>query len=217
MAGRKGRNVFPEFCEYDDKYAQTHLSPLEQTTAEGHAVRAVYMYSAMADLALELGDPEMARAAETLYNNIVQRRMYITGGIGSSGKLERFTADFDLPNDRMYCESCASIGLMMFAQRMAALTGEARYYDTVELALSNTVLAGISREGDRYFYVNPLEVWPDNCLPSTSMSHVKPVRQRGAPVHRPHRRRRAAVSDRRHLRHDHQRRLEHRHLPGRSP
>ena len=177
MAGRKGRNVFPEFCEYDDKYAQTHLSPLEQTTAEGHAVRAVYMYSAMADLALELGDPEMARAAETLYNNIVQRRMYITGGIGSSGKLERFTADFDLPNDRMYCESCASIGLMMFAQRMAALTGEARYYDTVELALSNTVLAGISREGDRYFYVNPLEVWPDNCLPSTSMSHVKPVRQ----------------------------------------
>ena len=217
MAGRKGRNVFPEFCEYDDKYAQTHLSPLEQTTAEGHAVRAVYMYSAMADLALELGDPEMARAAETLYNNIVQRRMYITGGIGSSGKLERFTADFDLPNDRMYCESCASIGLMMFAQRMAALTGEARYYDTVELALSNTVLAGISREGDRYFYVNPLEVWPDNCLPSTSMSHVKPVRQRGAPVHRPHRRRRAAVSDRRHLRYDHQRRLEHRHLPGRSP
>ena len=177
MAGRKGRNVFPEFCEYDDKYAQTHLPPLEQTTAEGHAVRAVYMYSAMADLALELGDPEMARAAETLYNNIVQRRMYITGGIGSSGKLERFTADFDLPNDRMYCESCASIGLMMFAQRMAALTGEARYYDTVELALSNTVLAGISREGDRYFYVNPLEVWPDNCLPSTSMSHVKPVRQ----------------------------------------
>lgn len=83
MAGRKGRNVFPEFCEYDDKYAQTHLPPLEQTTAEGHAVRAVYMYSAMADLALELGDPEMARAAETLYNNIVQRRMYITGGIGS--------------------------------------------------------------------------------------------------------------------------------------
>ena len=178
MAGRKGRNVFPEFAEYDDKYAQTHLPPLEQTTAEGHAVRAVYMYSAMADLALELGDPAMERACKTLYDNIVEKRMYLTGGIGSSGKLERFTADYDLPNDRMYCESCASIGLMMFGQRMARLTGEASYYDTVERALCNTVLAGMSIQGDRYFYVNPLEVWPDNCLPSTSMSHVKPVRQK---------------------------------------
>ena len=177
MAGRHGKNVFPEFAEYDDKYAQTHLPPVEQTTAEGHAVRAVYMYSAMADLAMTNDDKALEQACRTLYDNIVERRMYITGGIGSSGKLERFTADFDLPNDRMYCESCASIGLMMFGQRMAALTGEAKYYDAVELALCNTVLAGISLEGDRYFYVNPLEVWPDNCLPSTSMSHVKPVRQ----------------------------------------
>lgn len=177
MKGRNGHNIFPEFWEYDEKYAQTHQEPLQQTTAEGHAVRAVYMYSAMADLALEEDDGEMRRACERLYNNIVGKRMYITGGIGSSGKLERFTADYDLPNDRMYCESCASVGLMMFSQRMAALTGEAGYYDTVERALCNTVLAGISKDGDRYFYVNPLEVWPDNCLPSTSMSHVKPVRQ----------------------------------------
>ena len=177
MKGRGGRNVFPEFSEYDDKYAQTHLPPVEQTTAEGHAVRAVYMYSAMADLARETGDEDLHRACETLYQNIVEKRMYITGGIGSSGKLERFTVDYDLPSDRMYCESCASVGLMMFAQRMASLTGEAKYYDTVERALCNTVLAGISKEGNRYFYVNPLEVWPDNCLPSTSLSHVKPVRQ----------------------------------------
>lgn len=177
MKGRGGRNVFPEFSEYDDKYAQTHLPPVEQTTAEGHAVRAVYMYSAMADLARETGDEDLRQACETLYRNIVEKRMYITGGIGSSGKLERFTADYDLPSDRMYCESCASVGLMMFAQRMATLTGEAEYYDTVERALCNTVLAGISKEGNRYFYVNPLEVWPDNCLPSTSLSHVKPVRQ----------------------------------------
>ena len=177
MKGRGGRNVFPEFSEYDDKYAQTHLPPVEQTTAEGHAVRAVYMYSAMADLARETGDEDLRRACETLYQNIVEKRMYITGGIGSSGKLERFTVDYDLPRDRMYCESCASVGLMMFAQRMASLTGEAKYYDTVERALCNTVLAGISKEGNRYFYVNPLEVWPDNCLPSTSLSHVKPVRQ----------------------------------------
>lgn len=177
MAGRQGHNIFPEFSEYDDKYAQTHLPPVEQTTAEGHAVRAMYMYSAMADLALEKQDEALEQACRALYDNVVNRRMYITGGIGSSGKLERFTADYDLPNDRMYCESCASVGLMMFGQRMAALTGEAHYYDAVELALCNTVLAGISRKGDRYFYVNPLEVWPDNCLPSTAMSHVKPVRQ----------------------------------------
>lgn len=140
-------------------------------------MRAVYLYSAMADLAMELQDDEMAKACEALYRSITRRRMYITGGIGSSGKLERFTADYDLPDDRMYCESCASVGLMMFAQRMALLTGDAAYCGAVELALHNTVLAGISKDGDRYFYVNPLAVWPDNCLPSTSMSHVKPVRQ----------------------------------------
>lgn len=178
MAGRKGNNVFPEFAEYDDKYAQTHCHPVDQTTAVGHAVRALYMYSAMADLAMEYEEADMQKACETLYRNIVDKRMYLTGGIGSSGKLERFTTDYDLPNDRMYCESCASVGLMMFSQRMASLTGNAGYYDTVERALCNTVMAGISKDADRYFYVNPLEVWPDNCLPSTSMSHVKPVRQK---------------------------------------
>ena len=169
--------IFPEFADYDDKYAQSHLPPVLQTTAEGHAVRAMYMYSAMADVAREFNDPDMKAACRTLWNNVTGKRMYITGGIGSSGHLERFTTDYDLPNDRMYCESCASVGLMMFGQRMAALTGEAKYYDAVERALCNTVLAGISAEGDHYFYVNPLEVWPDNCLPSTSMAHVKPVRQ----------------------------------------
>lgn len=178
MKGRKGKNLFPEFSEYDAEYAQTHLPVLEQTEAVGHAVRAVYLYSAMADLAMEYEDAAMAEACEKLFENIVTKRMYVTGGIGSSGKLERFTTDYDLPNDRNYAESCASIGLMMFGQRMASLTGDAKYYEAVERALYNTVLAGISIEGNRYFYVNPLEVWPDNCIPSTSMSHVKPVRQK---------------------------------------
>ena len=173
----KDFRLFPEFAHYDAEYAQTHLSPIEQTTAEGHAVRAVYMYSAMADLAKECDDEKMKQACKTLWENITTKRMYITGGIGSSGLLERFTVDYDLPNDRMYCESCASIGLMMFGQRMNQLTRDASYYDVVERALCNTVLAGISAKGDRYFYVNPLEVWPDNCKASTSMSHVKPVRQ----------------------------------------
>ena len=131
----------------------------------------------MADVAREYNDAGMKAACRTLWENTTGKRMYVTGGIGSSGHLERFTTDYDLPNDRMYCESCASVGLMMFGQRMAALTGEAGYYDIVEKALCNTVLAGIAAEGDRYFYVNPLEVWPDNCLPGTSMAHVKPVRQ----------------------------------------
>lgn len=169
--------IFPEFADYDGKYAQSHLPPVMQDTAEGHAVRAMYMYSAMADVAREYNDPQMKAACRRLWENVTEKRMYITGGIGSSGHLERFTADYDLPNDRMYCESCASVGLMMFGQRMAALTGDARYYDVVERALCNTVLAGISAQGDRYFYVNPLELWPENCLESTSMSHVKPVRQ----------------------------------------
>lgn len=173
----KNSRFFPEFADYDAKYAQSHLPPVRQRTAEGHAVRAVYMYSAMADAARVYDDKGLKAACQVLWDNMTGRRMYITGGIGSSGHLERFTADYDLPNDRMYCESCASVGLMMFGQRMAALTGEAGYYDTVERTLCNTILGGISLEGDRYFYVNPLEIWPDNCLPSTSMSHVKPVRQ----------------------------------------
>ncbi len=174
---RNGKLIFPEFRNYDLRYSQSHLPPVEQTTAEGHAVRAMYMYSAMADLALECGDEALRSACRTLWNNLTEKRMYITGGIGSSGFLERFTSDYDLPNDRMYCESCASVGLMMFGQRMAALTRDAKYYDVVERALCNTVLSGIAAEGDRYFYVNPLEVIPSNCLPNTSMEHVKPVRQ----------------------------------------
>lgn len=174
---RKGERLFKEFADYEEEYAQTHQIPVEQTTAEGHAVRALYMYTAMADLAIEQGDDQLYNACEKLWNNITRKRMHITGGVGSSGHLERFTVDYDLPNDSTYCESCASIGLMMFGQRMSILTGDASYYDVVEKALCNTVLAGISVTGDSYFYVNPLEVWPENCKPSTSMSHVKPVRQ----------------------------------------
>lgn len=178
LARNKSIRLFPEFSNYDAEYAQTHASPAEQATAEGHAVRATYMYSAMADIAKECEDEKSRQACKAIWENITTRRMYITGGIGSSGLLERFTVDYDLPNDRMYCESCASIGLMMFGQRMNLLTRDASCYDVVERALCNTVLAGISAKGDRYFYVNPLEVWPENCKASTSMSHVKPVRQK---------------------------------------
>ena len=160
------------------EYSQSHIEPVKQKTAEGHAVRAMYMCSAMADLAVECEDTEMLEACKRLWDSTVNHRMYLTGGIGSSGFRERFTTDYDLPNTTNYSETCASIGLMMFGQRMSAATGEAGYYDTVELALYNTVLAGINRAGDRYFYVNPLEVVPEFCTEHTYMDHVKAVRQK---------------------------------------
>lgn len=170
--------IFPEFANYDTKYSQSHLPVREQATAEGHAVRAVYMYCAMADLAYEYQDKELMKACETLWNNIVEKRMYITGGIGSSGILERFTTDYDLPNGYNYAESCASIGLALFGMRMAQITKDAKYVDVVERALYNTVLAGIALDGKSFFYVNPLEVWPPSCMDRTSKEHVKPVRQK---------------------------------------
>ena len=162
----------------DKLYHQCHMPVRRQTAAEGHAVRAVYLYSAMADLAWEYRDETLTAACERLYENIVRRRMYITGGIGSSGYFERFTTDFDLPNDSAYAESCASIGLAMFCRRMLQNSRDSRYADTMERALMNTVTAGVSLSGDAFFYVNPLAVWPASCMENTSMSHVKPVRQK---------------------------------------
>lgn len=172
------RRIFPEFAGYDLKYSQSHLPVREQTTAEGHAVRAVYMYCAMADLAYEYKDESLMAACDRLWENLTKKRMYLTGSIGSSGLLERFTTDYDLPNDCNYSETCASIGLALFAKRMAEIKKDASCMDVAELALYNTVLSGIAMNGKSFFYVNPLEVWPDNCLERTSKEHVKPVRQK---------------------------------------
>ena len=170
--------IFPEFADYTPEYSQSHLPVRRQTTAEGHAVRAVYLYCAMADLAEAYHDEELLRACETLWENITQKRMYITGSIGSSGILERFTTDYDLPNEYNYSESCASIGLALFGLRMNQITRDAKYIDVVERALYNTVLAGVALDGKSFFYVNPLEVWPPACMDGTSKKHVKPVRQK---------------------------------------
>ncbi|MCR5764210.1 MAG: glycoside hydrolase family 127 protein [Treponema sp.] len=172
------KHIFYEFNNYEPRYSQSHLPVRQQTTAEGHAVRAVYLYCAMADLAKINNDESLSKQCKILWENITKKRMYITGGIGSSGYLERFTTDYDLPNDTNYSETCASIGLALFGFRMAHLTHDASYIDTCERALYNTIRAGISLEGNRYFYVNPLEVWPDNCIVNTSRAHVKPVRQK---------------------------------------
>ncbi len=159
-------------------YAQTHIEPVYQTEAVGHAVRALYMYSAMADLARLYENEALKDACEGLYRSVTQRRMYITGGVGSTAYGESFTTDFDLPNDTVYSESCASVALMMFASRMATLTGDGAYYDTVERAFFNRVLAGISQNGTEFFYVGPLAVNPPACRCNPGLDHVKPVRQK---------------------------------------
>lgn len=146
---------------YGPDYHQAHAPIREQKTAEGHAVRAMYFYTGAADVALETGDPSLLQALKVLWKNVTTRRMYLTGGIGSQGEGERFTIDYDLPNDTCYTETCASIGLAMWALRMLRLEPDARYADVMERALYNNVLSGISQDGTHYFYVNPLMVKPD--------------------------------------------------------
>lgn len=174
----KNRNfIFPEFKDFELDYNQSHLPLKEQMTAEGHAVRAVYLYSAMADLAYEYQDEELLKQCETLWNNIVERRMYVTGSIGSASYGERFTTDYDLPNQSNYSESCATVGLAMFSDRMFRLTKDGKYTDIVEKALYNTLLAGIALDGKHFFYVNPLEVVPEIAEKNPTLNHVKTTRQ----------------------------------------
>lgn len=162
----------------NEKYHQSHLPVREQTVAVGHAVRAVYMYTAMADIALESGDRELLRACRTLWDNITKQQMYITGGIGSTVHGEAFTFDYDLPNDTVYAETCASIGLIFFAHRMLQIEAKSVYADVMEKALYNTVIGGMSKDGKHFFYVNPLEVWPEASSENPTRHHVKPERQK---------------------------------------
>ncbi|MGO1412165.1 MAG: glycoside hydrolase family 127 protein, partial [Microbacterium sp.] len=141
-----------EFREYN----QTHLPVREQSEAVGHAVRAMYLYAGMADLALETGDTGLREACERLWEHLTTKRMYVTAGIGDSRHNEGFTRDHALPNETAYNETCAAIGLVLWASRMTTLSGEARYLDVLERALYNGVLAGVSDDGQRFFYENPL-------------------------------------------------------------
>jgi len=159
-AQRRGEAPGQAHYGHDHRYNQSHLPVREQSSAEGHAVRAMYLYSGMADVARETGDEELAAACRRLWANMTQRRMYITGGIGSSSRGERFTVDYDLPNDIAYAETCAAIGVVFFAQRMFLLDGDAQYIDVLERALYNGVLSGVSLAGDTFFYANPLSLDP---------------------------------------------------------
>ena len=139
------------------EYNQAHKPLREQDRVVGHSVRAMYIYSAMADLAGEYGDETLLRACERLWAHLTGSLMYVTGGIGSSAFNEGFTADFDMPNESAYCETCASIGLVFWASRLLQLDSDGRYADVLERALYNGVVSGVSLDGERFFYENPLE------------------------------------------------------------
>ena len=147
--------------EYDGRYFQDHAPIREQETVEGHAVRAMYLYTGAADVALETGDEELVDALERLWENMATRRMYVTGGIGSSHVGERFTEDYDLPNATSYAETCAALGSVLWNQRLLQLTGDARYGDLQARTLYNAFLAGLSLDGTRFFYANPHEMSAD--------------------------------------------------------
>lgn len=160
----------------DHDYQQSGKPVREQKDATGHSVRAVYLYTGMADLASETEDEELLLACRNLWKSIVHRRMYVTGGIGSSVEGEAFTVDYDLPNDTAYAETCASIGLMFFASRMLENEVKREYADVMELAFYNTVLAGMQLDGKRFFYVNPLEILPGTSGVIKTHRHTLPAR-----------------------------------------
>src|SRR5581483_1572667 len=139
------------------EYNQSHKPVRQQDKAVGHAVRAMYMYTAMADLAADLEDAALKAACERLWKDVTGKRMYVTAGLGPAAANEGFTVDYDLPNDTAYAETCASVALIFWAQRMLNIDLDGAYADALELALYNGALSGLSRDGTHYFYENKLE------------------------------------------------------------
>ena len=138
-------------------YAQQHIPVREQRTAEGHSVRAMYLYSGMADLIAAKGDTTLTPALESIWHDIVDKKMHINGGLGAVPGIEGFGPAYVLPNKDTYDETCAAVGNVFFNYRMFLASGDAKYVDVAEVALYNNVLAGVNMEGNRFFYVNVLE------------------------------------------------------------
>ena len=140
-----------------DEYSQAHLPVLEQDEAVGHAVRAAYMYAGMADVAALTGDKGYIDAIDAIWDNIVTKKLYITGGIGATSNGEAFGENYELPNMSAYCETCAAIGNVYVNHRLFLLHGEGKYYDVLERTLYNGLISGVSLDGGGFFYPNPLE------------------------------------------------------------
>lgn len=162
----------------DTKYNQSHCPVRQQTEAVGHSVRAVYLYTAMADLAAETHDAGLYDACLRLFRNIAGQKMYVTGGIGSTAHGEAFTGAYDLPNDSAYAETCASVGFAFFARKMLEIHPCAEFADVMERCFYNGVLAGMQRDGKRFFYVNPLEAVLGLSGKEAPYRHVLPQRPR---------------------------------------
>lgn len=145
------------YTERRDAYSQAHKPVLEQDEAVGHAVRAAYMYSGMADVAALTGDTGYIHAIDRIWDNVVTKKLYITGGIGATNNGEAFGENYELPNMSAYCETCAAIGNVYWNYRLFLLHGESKYYDVLERTLYNGLISGVSLDGGGFFYPNPLE------------------------------------------------------------
>ena len=139
------------------EYSQSHKPVIEQNEAVGHAVRAAYMYAGMADVAALTGDESYVKAIDNIWDNIVGKKLYITGGIGATASGEAFGKNYELPNMSAYCETCAAIGNVYVNYRLFLLHGDSKYYDVLERTLYNGLISGVSLEGNGFFYPNPLE------------------------------------------------------------
>jgi len=168
-------------------YAQDHLPVRDQTEVVGHAVRAMYLYSAMADVAAITGDKGLLTAMDRIWHDVVDRKMYVTGGIGPSAKNEGFTVPFDLPNDSAYAETCAAVGMALWNHRLFLMSGDGKYADVLEREVYNGLLSGVSLSGDRFFYVNPLGSvgkhhrvpWFDcSCCPTNIVRYIPALGER---------------------------------------
>jgi DUF1680 family protein len=166
------------YQDFELNYFQADKPVRQQTEAMGHAVRAVYLYSGMADVVRISKDQELFSVCKKLWKDIIEKKMYITGSIGASPHGEAFSFAYDLPNDTAYAETCAAIGLFFFAFRMLLIHPDGEYADIMERILYNGILSGISPDGTHYFYVNPLEVIPEAVSKDYFKSHVKITRQK---------------------------------------
>jgi DUF1680 family protein len=169
------------------EYAQDHKPVRAQTEVVGHAVRAMYLYCGMADVAAITGDKELRSALEKIWHDVVDRKMYITGGIGPSASNEGFTVPYDLPNDSAYAETCAAVGMALWNHRMFLMSGDGKYADVLEREVYNGLLSGVSLGGDRFFYVNPLGSkgnhhrvpWFDcSCCPTNIVRYIPAMGER---------------------------------------
>ena len=162
--------------ELDVSYNQAHETVYEQKEAVGHAVRALYMYTAMADLAGTDRDERLYQACRRLWDNVVNRKLYITGGIGGNAEGEAFSNEYELPNDMAYAETCASIAMEFFAHRMLEMEPDGAYADIMEKELYNSTVSGMQLDGKKYFYVNPLECEPEVSGKLFGYKHALPQR-----------------------------------------